>query len=88
MEKLMTLTEWAAAVYGDHPPSLSTLRLWARESRIYPAPERHGRTYYVPASARYIDPTKPITTARPVSQPKRGSLVERLRQETQRGKTA
>ncbi|WP_370514858.1 excisionase [Pantoea sp. M_5] len=30
MAKLLTLTEWASETYSQ-PPSLSTLRRWARE---------------------------------------------------------
>ncbi|HEY0834655.1 MAG TPA: excisionase [Azospirillum sp.] len=83
--KLMTLEEWASAVYGSKPPALATLRRWARESRIYPAPEKHGRTYYVSAGARYIDPSKPLPVPiQTTSGPIRRSLVERIRD----GKTA
>ncbi|HYH38547.1 MAG TPA: excisionase [Azospirillum sp.] len=83
-EKLLTLEEWARTVYGDHPPAVVTLRRWAREARIYPAPEKHGRTYFVPGNARYLDPSKPIPT--PANTPARNirsPLVERIR-----GKTA
>lgn len=81
MEKLMTLEEWAAAVYGDHPPAVATLRRWARECRIDPPAEKHGRTYFVPSSARYLDPNKPAPPIpRPANQPsRRPSLVERMR---------
>lgn len=58
MSKKITLTAWAAARY-DPPPSIKTLRRWARECRIFPAPELVGRTYYVDADARHIDPNKP-----------------------------
>lgn len=58
MTKKVTLEAWAAPRY-DPPPSIKTLRRWARECRIYPAPEKVGRTYYVEKDARYIDPMKP-----------------------------
>lgn len=58
MEKLMTLEEWAQANYAT-PPSQGTLWRWAREARIYPTPEKQGRSYYVRPDARYIDPSKP-----------------------------
>lgn len=67
MDKLLTLTEWAERVYGDNPPSLATLRRWARDCRIYPTPERHGRSYYLPASARFrVEAPLAETSDRPV----------------------
>lgn len=68
---LVTLEEWA----GDHfrtPPSLNTLRKWARDGRIAPAPVKHGRSYYVESDAKYYEPEK---------QPQRipgGSLISRI----------
>ncbi|WP_395452930.1 excisionase [Azospirillum melinis] len=59
MDKLLTLEEWAKANYAS-PPSQGTLWRWAREARIYPAPEKQGRAYYVRPDARYIDPSKPL----------------------------
>nr|WP_295838011.1 excisionase [uncultured Azospirillum sp.] len=67
MDKLLTLPEWAERVYGDNPPSLATLRRWARDCRIYPVPERHGRSYYLLASARFqIEAPHAATSVRPV----------------------
>lgn len=54
----VTLDEWAAAEFKT-PPSLNTLRKWAREGRISPAPVKHGRSYYVDSTAIYQDPAKP-----------------------------
>lgn len=88
MDKLMTLEEWAKAVYGDHPPGIETLRRWARQSRLHPAPEKHGRAYFVRATARYIDPSKPIPVSELPVTPRRGSLADRIMQERRRGKTA
>ena len=51
----VTLDEWA----HDHfrtPPSSNTLRRWAREGLISPAPVKHGRSYYVEADACYREP--------------------------------
>lgn len=90
-DKLLTLEEWAEAVYGSRPPSKRTLRRWIKNSMIYPQPEKHGKFYRVLESARYSDPTKPAQQAtqhQPVRPAARGSLVERLRQESGRGKTA
>lgn len=60
MEKDMskvTLDEWAAAEFKT-PPSANTLRKWAREGRIAPAPIKHGRSYYVESDAHYSEPKK------------------------------
>jgi hypothetical protein len=52
MKQKITLEAWAVARYNP-PPSIRTLRLWARELRIYPTPQKVGRTYYVDPDARY-----------------------------------
>lgn len=57
MTQKITLQAWAEPRYSP-PPSIKTLRRWARECRIFPAPELVGRTYYVDPDARYIDPYK------------------------------
>ena len=57
MKKLLNLREWASRTY-ETPPSLSTLRRWAREGRIYPAPEIHGKEYKVNPDATYVSPSK------------------------------
>ncbi len=88
MDKLLTLEEWAASVFGAHPPHIATLRRWARESRIFPAPQLLGRSYYVLATARYIDPTKPISAQAVNAAPRRGSLADRIMKERGLGKTA
>lgn len=64
--KKITLEAWAAKHY-DPPPSAWTLRRWARDGELYPAPEKVGKTYYV------------RETARRVTAPE-GSLVDRLRE--------
>lgn len=66
----LTLTEWAK----DHfrtPPSSNTLRKWAREGRISPAPIKHGRNYYVEPNAHYREPERLDRTTG-------SSLVERV----------
>jgi Excisionase-like protein len=52
--KKVTLEEWARSQY-ETPPSIKTLRRWAREFRIFPLPQKNGRKYYVDPSARYTD---------------------------------
>lgn len=85
-EKLLTLEEWATEVYGKHPPALVTLRRWAREGRIHPTPEKHGRAYFVRADAQYVDTCRPGALPRGEARqrPAIGRLVERIRH----GKTA
>ncbi|EME0309259.1 excisionase [Enterobacter hormaechei] len=79
MAKLLNLQEWAAEVYTI-PPSLSTLRRWTREGRIYPAPELHGKEYKVQPDAIYVDPRKKNLRAKPkhTKLPSGGTLLERL----------
>ncbi|EIK7095334.1 excisionase [Escherichia coli] len=79
MAKLLNLQEWAAEIYTT-PPSLSTLRRWTREGRIYPAPELHGKEYKVQPDAIYVDPRKKNLRAKPkhTKLPSGGTLLERL----------
>lgn len=79
MAKLLNLQEWASTTYST-PPSLSTLRRWAREGRIYPAPELHGKEYKVQPDATYVDPSKKNLRAKPknITLPAGSSLLERL----------
>jgi predicted site-specific integrase-resolvase len=49
----LSLELWAKKHF-DPPPSIRTLRAWAREGKIYPAPTKFGRTYYVEESAMHI----------------------------------
>ncbi|MEY8709533.1 excisionase [Mangrovibacter phragmitis] len=53
----LSLTDWAKLYYKD-PPPLCTLRRWARNGNIYPAPEKHGKSYRVREDAFYINPNK------------------------------
>ncbi|EPJ5334007.1 excisionase [Enterobacter cloacae] len=79
MAKLLNLLEWADLTYSK-PPSLSTLRRWAREGRIYPAPELHGKEYKVLQDATYVDPSKKNLRSIPkhLKLPTGGTLLERL----------
>lgn len=52
--KLITLEAWAASRYGDHAPNRDTLRRWAREGKLHPAPQKNGRTYFLPENAQYV----------------------------------
>ena len=53
--KRVTLEAWAEANF-DPPPTIATLRAWARQQRIQPAPIKVGRTWYVAADAQYGAP--------------------------------
>lgn len=57
--KLITLEAWLTATYGENGPSILTARRWCRDGNIWPAPEKHGRAYYLRPDARYIDPANP-----------------------------
>lgn len=65
--RLITLEQWLKLTYGD-AVSLDTGRRWCRESRIQPAPEKHGRTYFVTPGARYTDPLQPARRSRLVDR--------------------
>ena len=53
MKQKITLEAWAAARYSP-PPSVYTLRRWARDCRIFPIPEKVGRAYYVDPEAKFV----------------------------------
>lgn len=58
MSKLIPLSMWAARRY-DPAPSSRTLRRWAANGSIFPAPKKNGRAYWVQESAQYIDTQDP-----------------------------
>lgn len=71
MADLLPLDAWARARYGEHAPSAKTLRRWVREAKIVPVPKKHGRAYFVMASARYIDfkdPNYPKAVAKAINE--------------------
>jgi prepilin-type N-terminal cleavage/methylation domain-containing protein len=49
----ISLSKWLRETYGEDGPTIETARRWAREGRIHPAAERHGRDYYVVPDATY-----------------------------------
>lgn len=49
----LSLELWAKRNY-DPPPHIDTLRGWARTGKIYPAPIKVGRAYYVDENAVHI----------------------------------
>lgn len=52
--RLITLQAWAEAIYGDAAPKAPTLCAWAKGGKIIPAPQKHGRAYFVAPEARYV----------------------------------
>jgi predicted site-specific integrase-resolvase len=67
----MTLEEWATEQFKT-PPSMNTLRTWAREGRIFPTPVKHGKRYYVDSDACYRETDKQERI------PLGGSLISRI----------
>ncbi len=60
MAKLIPLTAWAKR-HLDPPPSLRTLRSWARCGRFNPPALLIGREYRVSEDARYTNAAPPPT---------------------------
>lgn len=48
------LDAWAAQRFPIRTPHVATLRKWAREGKIHPAPQKCGRSYYVDPEAEYL----------------------------------
>lgn len=82
------LTTWAAMHYPDDTPPIGTLRRWARNGNIYPAPELHGREYRVDPDAFYIKPNKPgkiLSQHHPNGRPgTKSPLLEKLIDESKK----
>lgn len=53
LPRLLTLERWAQHVFGDGAPHMNTVRRWARDGMLYPAPIKMGRTYYVRPETSY-----------------------------------
>lgn len=63
--RLLSVEAWIEATYGAGAPSIKTVRRWIRGGYIVPAPEKHGRAYYMRSDARYIDPANPPADLKP-----------------------
>lgn len=50
----ITLDTWAKQRF-DPPPHVNTLRAWARDGKIIPAPVKIGRAYFVEAKAMHVE---------------------------------
>jgi hypothetical protein len=49
----VSLVKWASSKFAK-VPHINTLRKWAREKQIEPAPKLFGREYFVQPAARYV----------------------------------
>jgi len=50
----VTLEKWARDRYGESAPTVGTLRRWCRDGKIFPLPQKHGRSYFLEPNARYV----------------------------------
>lgn len=55
--KLITLQQWNDKVFGGRY-TINTLRSWARNGYIYPAPHKIGKDWMVEDLAQYRKPAK------------------------------
>ncbi|WP_374537599.1 excisionase [Chitinimonas taiwanensis] len=76
--QLIPLEQWAQATFGEFAPCLATLRRWAREGYLHPAPEKVGRTWFVKPSSRYQAPGDNLVPVRPTSRQLQRPLIRRL----------
>ncbi|MEG5530491.1 excisionase [Enterobacter ludwigii] len=61
MLQMLTLEEWAAEKYRSNPPSLNTLRRYAKESMFTPPATKEGRYWRVREDAEITGSlTQPI----------------------------
>ena len=63
IEQKIPLTEWGALHYKK-PPSAYVLRQWARQGQIFPPPEKVGREWVVPPTARRQTAGRPSLVSR------------------------
>ena len=47
------IADWAASRYSP-PPSMWTLRQWARNGELYPPPEKCGKHWYISEDAQRV----------------------------------
>ncbi|MGZ4953605.1 MAG: excisionase, partial [Methylobacter sp.] len=55
---MITLQQWNETLFSGRY-TLNTLRTWARNGHICPAPQKIGKDWMVTADARYRKPKKP-----------------------------
>ncbi|WP_367620791.1 excisionase [Burkholderia sp. AU45274] len=54
--RLIPLSVWADAEFGEHRPHQNTLLNWIKMGRIRPVPRKVGREYFCRPDAEYVDP--------------------------------
>jgi hypothetical protein len=55
MAKLVSLDQWAEALFGAEKPHRNTLLNWRKNGRIVPQPIKCGTKYFVEPTAVYFD---------------------------------
>lgn len=61
MIQMLTLEEWATEKYRSNPPSVSTLRRYAKQNLFSPPAMKHGRLWRVREDAEIVgELTMPI----------------------------
>lgn len=74
----LSLEEWAKAQFGKHVPCLATLRHWARDGQIFPAPQKIGRKWLVDPDAKYVEVGQLVPTRPTPDQLNRSPLIRRI----------
>ncbi|EOZ9154908.1 TPA: excisionase [Citrobacter freundii] len=54
MLQMLTLEEWASEKYRSNPPSVSTLRRYAKQNLFYPPAMKQGRLWRVREDAELV----------------------------------
>ncbi|AUX72448.1 excisionase [Erwinia pyrifoliae] len=73
MIQMLTLEEWAAAKYRSNPPSLSTLRRYAKQSMFSPPASKEGKFWRVREDAEITG-----SIAQPVIKKSDSPLLQRI----------
>lgn len=56
------LSDWLEREFSP-APAMRTARRWIKQGKIYPAPVKIGKAYYVEKNAIFQDPTIPLSLA-------------------------
>ncbi|ECY3256775.1 excisionase [Salmonella enterica subsp. enterica serovar Alachua] len=73
MLQTLTLEEWAAAKYRSNPPSLNTLRRYAKQSMFTPPARKEGRFWRVREDAELTG-----NIAQPVIRKSDSPMLQRI----------
>jgi hypothetical protein len=83
----ITLEAWAALKF-DPPPSIGTLRRWARAAKIQPQPSKIGRLYMVSPDAEYYPGTERLELNRILDESTPFTLSDRAKRVFNHGQEA